>query len=71
MTGPSGDPVATKRPAEGDSGEQKVSFKRAAKNWVKDNPETARDIFGVRLGDQLVSGKISFDKAVKQWSAKR
>jgi intein/homing endonuclease len=71
MTSPSGEPVATKRPAEGDSGEQTVSFKRAAKNWVKDNPETARDIFGVRLGDQLVSGKISFDKAVKQWSAKR
>ena len=71
MTSPNGEPVATKRPAEGDSGEQTVSFKRAAKNWVKDNPETARDIFGVRLGDQLVSGKISFDKAVKQWSAKR
>jgi hypothetical protein len=71
MTSPSGDQVATKRPAEGDSGEQMVSFKRAAKSWVKDNPETARDIFGVRLGDQLISGQISFDKAVKQWSAKR
>jgi hypothetical protein len=71
MTGPNGEPVAPRRPAEGDGGEETLSFKRAAKTWVKDNPETARDIFGVRLGDQLVSGQISFDKAVKQWSAKR
>lgn len=71
MTAPSGEQVAPKRPAEGDSGEQTVSFKRAAKSWVKDNPETARDIFGVRLGNQLIKGDISFDKAVKQWTAKR
>jgi SPP1 gp7 family putative phage head morphogenesis protein len=71
MTSPSGEQVAAKRPAQGDSGEQTVSFKRAAKTWVKDNPETARDIFGVRLGNQLVKGDISFDKAVKQWTAKR
>jgi hypothetical protein len=71
MTGPNGEPVAPRRPAEGDGGEETLSFKRAAKTWVKDNPETARDIFGVRLGNQLVSGQISFDKAVKQWSSKR
>ena len=71
MTSPLGDQVATKRPAEGDSGEQTVSFKRAAKSWVIDNPETAREIFGVRLGNQLVKGEISFDKAVKQWTSKR
>jgi hypothetical protein len=71
MISPNGEPVAPRRPAEGDSGEETLSFKRAAKSWVKDNPETARDIFGVRLGDQLINGQISFDKAVKQWSAKR
>lgn len=71
MTSPSGDQVAPKRPAEGDGGEETVSFKRAAKSWVTDNPETARDIFGVRLGNQLVKGEISFDKAVKQWTSKR
>jgi hypothetical protein len=59
----------TRRPAEGDNGEEALSFKAAAKTWVKDNPETAQAIFGKKLGQRLVNGEISFDKAVKQWSA--
>lgn len=71
MTSPSGDAISARRPAEGDKGESTVTFKKAAKSWVKENPETARQIFGKRLGDQLVAGTISFDKAVKQWSGNR
>ena len=71
MTSPSGDAISARRPAEGDKGESTVTFKKAAKTWVKENPETARQIFGKRLGDQLVAGTISFDKAVKQWSGNR
>jgi hypothetical protein len=70
MTAPSGESVPARRPAEGDSGEQTVSFKKQAKTWLKENPETAQAIFGKRLGTQLVNGTIGFDKAVKQWSAK-
>lgn len=69
MTSPDGQSVAPKRLAEGDNGDAAVNFKTAAKTWVKDNPETAQAIFGKKLGQQLVDGKIGFDKAVKQWSA--
>ena len=58
-----------KRPADGDGAEQALSFKVAAKQWVKDNPATAQAIFGKKLGQQLADGKISFDKAVKLWSS--
>lgn len=71
MVAPNGEAVAARRPAEGDSGEQTVTFKKAAKSWVKENPETAQAIFGKRLGTQLVNGTIGFDKAVKQWSGNR
>lgn len=71
MTAPSGEQVAARRPAEGDSGEQTLTFKKQAKAWLKDNPETAKAIFGKRLGTQLLDGTIGFDKAVKQWSSKR
>lgn len=69
MTSPSGEKVAPKRVADGDGTEAALSFKVAAKTWVKDNPATAQAIFGKKLGQQLIDGKISFDKAVKQWSA--
>ena len=71
MTNPEGEKVPIRRPVEGDKGEDELPFKVAAKQWVKDNPETAQAIFGKRLGKELSEGKISFEKAVKQWSSKR
>jgi len=71
MTDPNGNPVAPRRLAEGDGPEQPLDFKVAAKQWVKDNPQTAQAIFGKKLGQRLVDGEISFDKAVKQWSSPR
>ena len=69
MQGPNG-PQATRREVTGDHGSQPLSFRVAAKTWVKDNPETARAIFGKKLGQDLIDGKISFDQAVKRWQAK-
>lgn len=69
MQGPDG-PQPTRRPATGDGGNtEALSFRTAAKQWVKDNPETAQAIFGKRLGQRLIDGKISFDQAVKQWAS--
>lgn len=67
MQGPTG-PEPTRRPAEGDSGQEALSFRTAAKTWVKQNPETAQAIFGKKLGQDLIDGKISFDQAVKRWA---
>jgi hypothetical protein len=58
------------REATGDKGAQALSFRAAASRWVRDNPETARSIFGKTLGQRLIDGKIGFDQAVKLWSAK-
>jgi hypothetical protein len=58
------------REATGDKGAQALSFRAAASRWVRDNPETARAIFGKELGQRLIDGKIGFDQAVKLWSAK-
>jgi hypothetical protein len=69
MTNPSGAKVPPKRVAEGDKGEEPLSFKAAAKTWVKDNPQTAQAIFGKKLGQRLLNGEISFDKAVKLWQS--
>lgn len=71
MTDPSGNKVAPKRLADGDGPESALSFKVAAKAWVKENPATAQAIFGKKLGQRLVDGEISFDKAVKEWSASK
>lgn len=68
MQGPNG-PQPTKREATGDQGAEALSFRKAAKQWVKDNPDTAKAIFGKKLGQQLIDGKISFDQAVKQWAS--
>lgn len=69
MTDPSGQKVPPKRPADGDGPEEALSFKVAAKTWVKGNPETAQAIFGKKLGQDLIDGKVSFDQAVKRWQA--
>lgn len=69
MTDPDGNKVPPRRLADGDGPEGPLDFKVAAKRWVKDNPETAQAIFGKKLGQQLVDGKIGFDKAVKQWQS--
>jgi SPP1 gp7 family putative phage head morphogenesis protein len=69
MRDSNGNPVAPRRLADGDGPEQPLDFKVAAKQWVKDNPQTAQAIFGKNLGQRLVDGEISFDKAVKQWAA--
>jgi hypothetical protein len=58
------------REATGDRGAEALSFRAAASQWVRDNPETARAIFGKALGQRLIDGKIGFDQAVKLWSAK-
>lgn len=57
------------RIVDGDKGEARQTFKVAARAWVKDNPDTTRAIFGKKLGNQLLEGKIGFDKAVKTWQA--
>lgn len=69
MTNPAGEKVPPKRPANGDGAEEALSFKVAAKTWVKQNPETAQAIFGKKLGQDLIDGKVSFDQAVKRWQA--
>jgi hypothetical protein len=61
--------VPRTRPAKGDDGREELSVKTAAKTWVKDNPETAQAIFGKKLGQDLIDGKVSFDQAVKRWQA--
>jgi hypothetical protein len=42
------------RIVDGDDGEQALSFSRSAKVWVRENPDTAREIFGQTLGSRLV-----------------
>lgn len=69
MTDPDGNTVQPNRLADGDGAEGALSFKVAAKQWVKDNPETAQAIFGKKLGQRLVDGEISFDRAVKLWQS--
>lgn len=66
MQGPDG-PEPTRREAKGDNGAEALSFRKAAKQWVKDNPETAQAIFGKKLGQDLIDGKVSFDQAIKLW----
>lgn len=71
MLTPSGDAIPAQRPAEGDSGEQTVSFKRSVRDWLQDNPETTRRIFGKRLGNRLLDPRDRLDLpgAVKIWQA--
>tara|TARA_R110000868_G_scaffold851_4_gene6431 strand:- start:2492 stop:3511 length:1020 start_codon:yes stop_codon:yes gene_type:complete len=69
ITEPDGTTNPVKRPTEGDKGEGALSFKESAKEWVKANPETAKEIFGNKIGQDLADGKIGFDKALKLWQA--
>jgi hypothetical protein len=77
MASPSGRKVQPKRPTEGDKGEGTLSFKAATVDWIRANPETTRQIFGKRIGDQLLGSdregrpvkRISLDRAVKLWQA--
>lgn len=66
---PDGRMVAPQRQAEGDEGERNIGYRQAARQWLQGNPETARAIFGKRLGQQLLDGEISFDQAVRRWQA--
>ena len=77
MINPRGKKVEPKRPTEGDRGEGTLSFKAATVDWIRANPETTRQIFGKRIGDQLIGSdregrpvkRISLDRAVKLWQA--
>jgi hypothetical protein len=71
LISPTGKKVEPTREAVGDDGEKRLDFSKSARSWVKANPDTAKDIFGVKLGQQLVDGKIGFDKAVKMWRSTR
>jgi hypothetical protein len=72
MTNPeTGETTLPQRPAEGDNGEEVISFRQSANQWVRANPETARAIFGRRLGTELAEGRIGFNQAVRQWSGTR
>lgn len=42
------------RIVEGDDGEQSLNFRRSARVWVRENPDTAREIFGSTIGSRLV-----------------
>ena len=68
MQGPDG-PQPTRREVKGDDGAEALSFRTAARQWVRDNPETAQAIFGKKLGQDLVDGKVSFDQAIKRWAS--
>ncbi len=67
MVNPAGEKVPVKREVKGDNGSEALSFRKAAKQWLKDNPETAQSIFGKKLGQDLIDGKVSFDQAIKRW----
>lgn len=71
MTAPNGEQVAARRPADGDRGEEVLSFKRSVNAWLKDNPDTTRSIFGKALGNRLLdpSDKLDLAGAVKIWQA--
>ena len=60
------EPGSSRPSGEGLQGPE-VPYTTAARDWVKNNPEAARDIFGVKLGDQLTQGKIDFNQALRQW----
>lgn len=73
MTSPSGKTVPVKRPTEGDKGEGSLNFKTAVVDWVRQNPETTKQIFGRKIGGMLLGEngqkRIGLDRAVKLWQA--
>jgi hypothetical protein len=66
-----GKPQPVARPAEGDSGEQTVSFRKTVNQWLRDNPETTKEIFGKRLGSRLLDreDKLDLPSAIRLWQA--
>lgn len=66
-----GRPQPTARPAEGDSGEQTISFRKTVNQWLRDNPNTTKQIFGKRLGSRLLDreDKLDLPSAIRLWQA--
>lgn len=66
-----GRPQPTARPAEGDSGEQTISFRKTVNQWLRDNPDTTKQIFGKRLGLRLLDreDKLDLPSAIRLWQA--
>lgn len=66
-----GRPQPTARPAEGDSGEQTISFRKTVNQWLRDNPDTTKQIFGKRLGSRLLDreDKLDLPSAIRLWQA--
>lgn len=66
-----GRPQPTARPAEGDSGEQTISFRKTVNQWLKDNPDTTKQIFGKRLGSRLLDreDRLDLPSAIRLWQA--
>ena len=54
------------RYAEGDQGLEKISVK--VTDWIKANPDTTRSIFGKKLGQRLLDGDLTLDRAIKEWA---
>jgi hypothetical protein len=55
--------------ATGDQGTEQIGFGTKVSSWIQDNPETARSIFGQKLGQRLIDGKLTLDKAIKEWAS--
>ena len=66
-----GRPQPTARPADGDSGEQTISFRKTVNQWLRDNPDTTKQIFGKRLGSRLLDreDKLDLPSAIRLWQA--
>lgn len=66
-----GRPQQTARPAEGDSGEQTISFRKSVNQWLRENPDTTKEIFGKRLGSRLLDreDKLDLPSAIRLWQA--
>jgi hypothetical protein len=50
----------------GDSGEQVVPFRTDVEGWIRQNPDTAAEIFGKARAKRLIDGEISLDRAVRE-----
>lgn len=50
----------------GDIGEQVVPFRTDVESWIRQNPDTAGEIFGKARAKRLIDGEISLDRAVRE-----
>ena len=55
--------------ATGDQGDERITFGDSVSRWIKQNPDTARSIFGKKLGQRLIDGEVSLDRAIKEWAS--